>query len=70
MNKDLLKGKIFSKGKTMEEVYKSIGISKSAMNRKMNDISCFTSREIKGIVDFLNLTTEEMTEIFFNNKVS
>lgn len=66
MNKDLLKGKIFSKGKSIEEIYKRIGISKSAMYRKMNDKSYFTSKEIKKIVEILELTNVEMNEIFFN----
>ncbi len=66
MNKDLLKGKIFSKGKSIEEIYKSVGISKSAMYRKMNDKSYFTSKEIKKIVEILKLTNVEMNEIFFN----
>ncbi len=66
MNKDLLKGKIFSKGKSIEEIYKSMGISKSAMYRKMNDKSYFTSKEIKKIVEILELTNVEMNEIFFN----
>lgn len=66
MNKDLLKGKIFSKGKSIEEIYKSVGISKSAMYRKMNDKSYFTSKEIKKIVEILELTNVEMNEIFFN----
>lgn len=66
LNKNLLKGKIFEKGKTIVQLQKEIGISKTALYRKMNNISYFTSKEIKIIIKILDLTVEEMNEIFFN----
>ncbi|AYV93562.1 hypothetical protein A2U14_05840 [Fusobacterium necrophorum subsp. funduliforme] len=66
MEKNLLKSKVFERGKKMEELYRGIHISKSAMYRKMNGESCFTLKEIKGIVEFLGLSKEEMNAIFFN----
>lgn len=66
MNKDLLKGKIISKGKNIEEICKELEISRSAMYRKLNGVSFFNSKEIKKIINYLNLSNEEMNLIFFN----
>lgn len=65
LNKDLLKEKLSEKGKTIFQLQKEMGISKTALYRKMNDITCFTSKEIKTIVKILDLSLEEMNEIFF-----
>lgn len=66
MNKDLLKGKIISKGRNIEEICKELEISRSAMYRKLNGVSFFNSKEIKKIINYLNLSNEEMNLIFFN----
>lgn len=45
-------------------------MSKSAFHRKMNGKSEFDRKEILAIAKVLNLSREEMMEIFFERKVS
>ncbi|WP_289102165.1 helix-turn-helix domain-containing protein [Fusobacterium varium] len=66
MNKNLLKGKIVSKGKNIETICEELEISKSAMYRKLNGSSYFNAKEIKKMIKCLELSNEEMNLIFFN----
>ena len=52
---------------SIKKMCEVLGISRSAFYRKCNGITEFTLKEIKIIVDFLEL---ESPEIFFSNKVS
>lgn len=49
---------------------KSLGISKTAYYRKTNGKSDFTREEILKIADILDLSGDEILEIFFVQKVS
>lgn len=51
------------KNKTLDEMCKAIGISKSAYYRKCRGETQFTLQEIKGIMSFLDL--DDPTPIFF-----
>lgn len=63
MNKALLEYRMHEKGKSIADMCKMLGISRSAFYRKCNGKSEFTLGEIKKIVDFLKL--DSPNEIFF-----
>lgn len=63
MNKTLLEDKMKEKGKSITDMCRMLGISRSAFYRKRNGISEFTQNEIRKIVDFLEL--DSPVDIFF-----
>ena len=63
MNKALLDVKMKERGKRISDMYKMLGISRSAFYRKCNGKSEFTHSEIRKIVEYLNL--ESPVDIFF-----
>ena len=63
MNKTLLEEKMREKGKSIADMCRMLGISRSAFYRKRNGISEFTQNEIRKIVDFLEL--DSPMDIFF-----
>ncbi len=63
MNKTLLEEKMREKGKSITDMCRMLGISRSAFYRKRNGISEFTQNEIRKIVDFLEL--DSPMDIFF-----
>jgi ACT domain-containing protein len=63
MNKTLLEEKMKEKGKSITDMCRMLGISRSAFYRKRNGISEFTQNEIRKIVDFLEL--DSPVDIFF-----
>ena len=63
MNKALLEYKMKESGKSIADMCKMLGISRSAYYRKCNGKSEFTQSEIQKIVDYLNLVSP--VEIFF-----
>lgn len=63
MNKTLLENKMRENGKTISDMYKMLGISRSTFYRKRNGKSEFTHGEICKIVDYLKL--ESPVDIFF-----
>lgn len=63
MNK--LRGKLYEKGITQEELANEIGINSSTFSRKMRaDGLAFTVGQMHMIVDTLHLTGEEACQIF------
>ena len=68
MNRNLLIYEMNERGFTVTSLARAIGISKSALSKKMNGHSEFTLGEIQRICDALRL--ESPTPIFFNQKVS
>ena len=68
LNKALLEYRMKERGVVIADMCKMLGISRSAFYRKCNGKSEFTLREIKKIVDFLNL--DSPMDIFFTHKVS
>lgn len=67
MNADLLKGKIRENAMTQETVAKSIGISLSRFNAKLNgtDGAEFSLGEAKALIDLFGLRPEQIDQIFF-----
>ncbi|MBU3185627.1 helix-turn-helix domain-containing protein [Clostridium estertheticum] len=70
MNIKLLKAQMALNGKKTSEVAKLLGISKSAMYRKLNGNSDFTRKEICRLITCLGIETEKAMDIFFELKVS
>ena len=70
MNRSKLLGKIKEKGYTTRELAFSAGMSLSSMSRKLNGHAEFTRDEINAIVDALELSNEDLLDIFFTSKVS
>lgn len=66
MNSELLKEELKNKNKTIEDLYKYLNISKSAMFRKLKGTSYFKAIEIKQISEFLKLSNKKMNMIFFD----
>lgn len=66
MNVNKLKGKIVEKSMNIEAVAKSIGIDRSSLYRKLNNLEKITVGEAAKIKDVLDITNEEAIEIFFN----
>lgn len=75
MNTNALKARLVLEGLRVPdflEMLKSQGceMGRSAFYRKMNGTTEFDRKEILAITEGLNLTQEEMLEIFFARKVS
>lgn len=70
MEGKLLKGKIISKGYSVEEFCIEVGISKTSFYRKLSGITEFSRSEIEKIIRSLELNENEIIEIFFAKKVS
>ena len=63
----MLKGKIRERAMTQEAVAKSIGISLSRFNAKLNgtDGAEFSLGEAKALIDLFALTPDQVDQIFF-----
>lgn len=63
----LLKGKIREKGMTQQDVAAEIGISLSRFNAKLNNTNDaqFTLQEVKLMRGLLDLTSDQVDQIFF-----
>lgn len=70
MNLNLLKRTRLYKGYQQYEVADGIGISRQTYNSKENGKSSFNIDELIRIVIFLNLTFNEVNEIFFDNAIA
>ncbi len=64
-NERLFRAKVVYNGYTLSEVAKKIDINESTLHRKLKDGGTFTRSEISKLIDALNLTSDELTEIFF-----
>jgi len=70
MNSNELRVEMIRNNLSTQKIAERIGISKSAMNRKLNGESEFTQGEIVKISHELHLSTERMCDIFFVDLVS
>ncbi len=68
-NTNLLKATIMSKGFTMAELSKKIGLSAQTMSLKANNERQFKTKEIMAIQRILDLTSQERDAIFFAEEV-
>lgn len=71
VNIDKLRGKIVERRMTVEIVAKTIGLTASTLYRRLNNGGGkFTVNEVSKIATLLNLTADELNEIFFTNNVA
>lgn len=70
MNANKLRYYIADRGRTLNDFKEALGISKTALYRKMNGKSEFKREEIQKAIFWLRLSNEETMAIFFNDKVS
>ena len=70
MNVEMLKQIIKEQGKTLQGTAKEIGISRSALFRKLRGSAQFTYPELIKIRNYLSLSKQSFYEIFFSKKVS
>lgn len=64
-----LKAAIVRNGMTAYSLAEAIGISKQSLSYKMNNKRDFRAPEIDSIVKVLNLTPDEIADIFFTQRV-
>ena len=65
-----LKAKIIEKGSSVSEVSKAIGINPATFWRKSNGVSNFTRKEILDIKECLDISPEEVMNIFFADELT
>lgn len=63
-NKNKLKAKIMEAGYTITSLAKSLNISKTTLSQKINNKIKFSQNNIREISKKLDLTPEEIQEIF------
>lgn len=68
-NKNKLKAKIVEKGLTMESLANILGINIVTLYRKFAMESDFTRNEIAMIKDCLNISVDELNEIFLHENL-
>lgn len=60
-----LKSKIRKKKLNYKEISKKMNISESGLNKKMNGKNFFTQSEIYELKELLELSNDELVQIFF-----
>ena len=65
-NKNLLKSKLALKGYTQKVVARKISMKEPTLTQKINSNQPFRVEEIAKIKKILNLTNDEVVEIFIN----
>lgn len=70
MNVIALRQKLLEKHVRVKDLKVVLGISNSALQRKLSGKTEFSRCEVKKIIDYLELQNDEAMFIFFNRKVS
>lgn len=71
MNINKLKGKIIEKGLNIGGLAGKMGVDRSTLYRKLNkNGDTLTVKEARLIVEILELSAEEATDIFFKHSVA
>lgn len=72
VNLNKLKAKMVERGLTVREVAVQMGFDRSTLYRKMNDTQgeSFTVGEVRRLSEILELSPQDITEIFFNRGVA
>ncbi|MCD8381896.1 MAG: hypothetical protein LUC30_03115 [Clostridiales bacterium] len=70
MNSNMLRYYIAERGQTLAAYNQALGISKTALYRKMKGSSEFTREEIEKTIRFLRLNEDETMTVFFGPQVS
>lgn len=68
-NYNKLKGKIREVCGTQEKFALALERTDTTINNKLNNKTYFTQDEISKAIEVLNITSEEIYEYFFNQKV-
>ena len=66
IQKNILKSKLSLKEKTQKDLAKALGLSKVSLSKKVNGLLRFSLPEVKKVKDYLDLTNDEVVEIFIN----
>ena len=66
IQKNILKAKLSLKEKTQKDLAKALGLSKVSVSKKVNGLLRFSLPEVKKVKDYLDLTNDEVVEIFIN----
>lgn len=66
IQKNILKSKLSLKEKTQKDLAKALGLSKVSVSKKVNGVLRFSLPEVKKVKDYLDLTNDEVVEIFIN----
>ena len=66
IQKNILKSKLSLKEKTQKDLAKALGLSKVSVSKKVNGLLRFSLPEVKKVKDYLDLTNDEVGEIFIN----
>ena len=71
MNVNKLKGKIVEKGFNITDVANRMGVDKTTLYRKINaQGESLTIKDVSSIADILELSSEEVTNIFFDKLIA
>ena len=68
MNLIALRQKMIEKNKSNKELAFELGISRSAMQRKLSGKTQFSQSELKVLISILQLSKAEILYIFFDEK--
>ena len=66
IQKNILKSKLSLKEKTQKDLAKALGLSKVSVSKKVNGLLRFSLPKVKKVKDYLDLTNDEVVEIFIN----
>lgn len=66
IQKNILKSKMILQEKTQAEIAKVLDLSLVAVSKKINGVIKFNLEEVKKIKQYLNLTNDEVVEIFLD----
>ena len=69
MNRNLLRGKLMSQGKTLGDLAEELGISQQALSAKVSGRHKFNSSQISTCITYLDLSPNELMSIFFADEV-
>lgn len=67
MNANELKAQLVLNDKTILDYSKALGISRSALYRKLRGLTDFSREEIQKTITFLGLTSDKAMNIFFTS---
>ena len=67
-NYNKLRGIIKENGYTEKEMAKKLGMDQATFSRKINSLSLFDTKEIKSMIDILNIDTNSIYNVFFVQK--
>ena len=66
MKKNLFLAKMYEKNTNKNEISKILGINKRSLDRRLMKVTNFTTKDINSLKKHLNLTNDEVVEIFIN----